>query len=37
LPRTIGRTRSAGCVRLANWDAIRLPGLIRPGAKVIVR
>ncbi|MBK8091031.1 MAG: L,D-transpeptidase [Verrucomicrobiaceae bacterium] len=36
-PRTIGRTRSAGCVRLANWDAIRLPGLIRPGAKVIVK
>jgi lipoprotein-anchoring transpeptidase ErfK/SrfK len=37
LPRTIGRTRSAGCVRLANWDAIRLPALIRPGSKVIVR
>jgi lipoprotein-anchoring transpeptidase ErfK/SrfK len=37
LPRTIGRTRSAGCVRLANWDAIRLPSLIRPGTKVIVR
>jgi lipoprotein-anchoring transpeptidase ErfK/SrfK len=36
-PRTIGRTESAGCVRFANWDAIRLPGLIRPGAKVIVR
>ncbi len=37
LPRTIGRTRSAGCVRLANWDAIRLPQLIRPGSRVIVR
>jgi lipoprotein-anchoring transpeptidase ErfK/SrfK len=37
LPRTIGRTRSAGCVRLAKWDAIRLPSLIRPGTKVIVR
>lgn len=37
LPRTIGRTRSAGCVRFANWDAIRLPTLIRPGTKVIVR
>ncbi len=36
-PRTIGRARSAGCVRLANWDAIRLPQLIRPGSKVIVR
>lgn len=37
LPRTIGRSRSAGCVRLANWDAIRLPALVRPGCRVIVR
>ena len=37
LPRTIGRARSAGCVRFANWDAIRLPTLIRPGSRVIVR
>jgi len=37
MPRTIGRTRSAGCVRFANWDAIRLPLLIRPGSRVIVR
>lgn len=36
-PRTIGRSRSAGCVRFANWDAIRLPSLIRPGTTVIVR
>ncbi|MFT5465505.1 MAG: lipoprotein-anchoring transpeptidase ErfK/SrfK [Verrucomicrobiales bacterium] len=36
-PHTIGRSRSAGCIRLANWDAIRLPGLLRPGAKVLVR
>jgi len=36
-PRTIGRSRSAGCVRFANWDAIRLPTIIRPGSKVIVR
>jgi lipoprotein-anchoring transpeptidase ErfK/SrfK len=36
-PRTIGRSRSAGCVRFANWDAIRLPTLIRPGSPVIVR
>ncbi len=36
-PRTIGRSRSAGCVRFANWDAIRLPQLIRPGTRVIVR
>lgn len=36
-PRTIGRAQSAGCVRFANWDAIRLPTLVRPGSKVIVR
>ena len=36
-PRTIGRSLSAGCIRLANWDAVRFPTLIRPGAKVIVR
>lgn len=37
LPRTIGRAQSAGCVRFANWDIVRLPGLIRPGSRVIVR
>lgn len=36
-PRTIGRSQSAGCVRFANWDAIRLPSLIRPGSRVMVR
>jgi lipoprotein-anchoring transpeptidase ErfK/SrfK len=36
-PETIGRARSAGCIRLANWDAIRLPKLIRPGASVEIR
>lgn len=36
-PETIGRARSAGCIRLANWDAIRLPTLIRPGATIEVR
>ena len=36
-PHTIGRSRSAGCIRFANWDAIRLPTLFRPGAKVTIR
>lgn len=36
-PETIGRSRSAGCIRLANWDAIRLPKLIRPGALIEIR
>jgi lipoprotein-anchoring transpeptidase ErfK/SrfK len=36
-PETIGRARSSGCIRLANWDAIRLPNLIRPGTTVEIR
>jgi lipoprotein-anchoring transpeptidase ErfK/SrfK len=36
-PETIGRARSAGCIRLANWDAVRLPNLIRPGTTVEIR
>ncbi len=36
-PETIGRARSAGCIRLANWDAMRLPDYIRPGASVEIR
>ena len=36
-PETIGRARSAGCIRLANWDAVRLPTLIRPGTTVEIR
>ncbi len=36
-PETIGRTRSAGCIRFANWDAIRLPNYVRPGCEVIVK
>ncbi|MEM1296556.1 MAG: L,D-transpeptidase, partial [Verrucomicrobiota bacterium] len=36
-PETIGRSQSAGCIRLANWDAIRLSSVVRPGATVIVK
>jgi len=36
-PRTIGRSQSAGCYRLSNWDAARFPNYARPGTKVIVR
>ncbi len=37
MPETIGRARSAGCIRLSNWDAIRLPRLFRPGATIEIR
>ncbi len=36
-PHTIGRTHSAGCIRFANWDAIRIPTFLRPGSEVIVK
>jgi lipoprotein-anchoring transpeptidase ErfK/SrfK len=36
-PETIGRAQSAGCIRLSNWDAIRLPTLISPGSSVEIR
>ena len=34
-PQTIGRTQSHGCVRLTNWDAARLAGMVSSSTKVI--
>jgi lipoprotein-anchoring transpeptidase ErfK/SrfK len=34
-PATIGKTQSHGCVRLTNWDAVKLAGLVKPGTKVV--
>jgi lipoprotein-anchoring transpeptidase ErfK/SrfK len=34
-PTQIGRTESHGCVRLTNWDVLRLAKLVRPGTQVI--
>ena len=36
-PANIGRTESHGCVRLTNWDALRLASLVKPGTPVIFR
>ncbi|MGJ8675985.1 MAG: L,D-transpeptidase [Akkermansiaceae bacterium] len=36
-PLTIGRAQSAGCIRMANWDAARIPELVRPGAVVVIK
>jgi lipoprotein-anchoring transpeptidase ErfK/SrfK len=33
-PSSVGYTTSHGCVRLTNWDAMRLAGMVRPGTKV---
>jgi lipoprotein-anchoring transpeptidase ErfK/SrfK len=30
-PQTIGKTSSHGCIRLTNWDAAELGGLVAPG------
>jgi lipoprotein-anchoring transpeptidase ErfK/SrfK len=34
VPETIGYASSHGCVRLTNWDAVFLSGLVRPGVPV---
>lgn len=36
-PATIGRSESHGCVRLTNWDALRLASLVKPGTVVLFR
>jgi len=34
-PSTVGKTTSHGCVRLTNWDALKLASLVKPGTKVV--
>jgi lipoprotein-anchoring transpeptidase ErfK/SrfK len=34
-PSRIGRTESHGCVRLTNWDALRVAALVKPGTRVV--
>jgi len=36
-PQTIGRSASHGCMRVANWDVIRLSKLITAGMKVVIK
>jgi lipoprotein-anchoring transpeptidase ErfK/SrfK len=33
-PENIGKTGSHGCIRLTNWDARRLGGMVKPGTPV---
>ena len=33
-PELIGKTGSHGCFRLANWDALRLAEMVRPGTPI---
>src|SRR5581483_11720227 len=36
-PSTIGHTESHGCVRLTNWDASTVAGLVKVGTPVLFR
>lgn len=35
-PDSIGRNASHGCIRLANWDVVKLAELVKPGVPVTV-
>jgi lipoprotein-anchoring transpeptidase ErfK/SrfK len=35
-PDSIGRSASHGCIRLANWDVVKLAALVKPGASVTI-
>jgi lipoprotein-anchoring transpeptidase ErfK/SrfK len=37
VPSTIGHTESHGCIRLTNWDALRLAGAVQKGIPVICK
>lgn len=36
-PFTIGRSGSHGCIRVANWDVVRLSSMVTEGMKVIIK
>ena len=36
-PETIGKTASHGCVRLTNWDALKVASLVQPGSRVVFK
>ena len=36
-PKMIGKSLSHGCVRLTNWDALTVAGLVKPGTPVLFR
>ena len=34
-PQTLGRAESAGCIRMANWDVLRLSRMIKAGTSAV--
>lgn len=35
-PSQVGHSQSHGCIRLTNWDALRLASVVRPGMSVVI-
>jgi lipoprotein-anchoring transpeptidase ErfK/SrfK len=35
-PSEVGHTQSHGCIRLTNWDAMELAGMVAPGTPAIL-
>ena len=36
-PQNIGRTESHGCLRMTNWDVLRLSQMMKPGFRAVFR
>jgi lipoprotein-anchoring transpeptidase ErfK/SrfK len=36
-PATVGKTQSHGCIRLTNWDVLRLASLVGEGTRVVLQ
>jgi len=36
-PSTISRTESHGCIRLTNWDAMELAGMVSAGTPALLQ
>ena len=34
-PQTLGRAESSGCIRMANWDVLRLSRMLKPGFQAV--
>ena len=34
-PQSIGRAESSGCIRMTNWDVLRLSRIVKPGFKAV--
>lgn len=37
VPSTVGHTSSHGCIRLTNWDALQLAGMVSPGIPAVLK